>query len=82
MFKVTLTGPVTGGSDFFNGSTSDGRFINLPVFNPLQMDLDLSFFAARGDGESLCFPNDNDDEMTTLFAASIESKNIKGGGAL
>ncbi len=31
LFSVTLTGPVSGGPDFFNGSTSDGRFRSHPM---------------------------------------------------
>ncbi len=78
-FEVTLTGPeVTGGPNTFHGAASENKVINLFTFNPQGMALDLSFFAAMGDG-GLCFPEAG---PTTLFAALIESKNIKGGGIL
>ena len=77
LYTVELTGPVTGEEANWNGS-SGGDTIQLPVFNLLNVALDLSFFAAMGEGD-VCFPGAGN---TVLFAAHIASKNIKGGGGL
>ena len=91
LFEVTLTGPVTStpAPAHWEGSTSGGRTIHLPVFNPLDMSLDLSFFSFLGDkAGATCFPGDDPDPdpdnpdtnnigWTRLFAASIQSKNVK-----
>ena len=79
LFEVTLTGPVTSTPALadWEGSTSGGRTIHLPVFNPLDMALDLSFFADMGNSMD-CFPGAGLDGLTRLFAASIQSKNVKG----
>ena len=76
-FDVTLTGPVTGAGTF-HGAASENKVINLPTHNPEDMALDLTFFAGMEDG-GFCFP---DAGSTRLFAASIDSKKVKGGGAL
>ena len=79
-FDVTLTGPVTGATASFHGSASENKVINLPTFNPEDMALNLTFFAEMDMGnDALCFP---DAGSTRLFAALIQSKNVKGGGAL
>ncbi len=79
LFEVTLTETVTStpAPAHWDGSTSGGRTIHLPVFNPLDMSLDLSFFVlTNDDGDSAnCFPGA---DSTRLFAASIQSKNVRG----
>ncbi len=91
LFEVTLTETVTStpAPAHWDGSTSGGRTIHLPVFNPLDMSLDLSFFSFLGDkAGATCFPGDDPDPdpdnpdtnnigWTRLFAASIQSKNVK-----
>ncbi len=79
LFTVEFMGPeMKGGPAHWIGSTSGGRTINLPVFNELGVALDLSFFAGEITDGNNCFNTVHSVNMTVLFAASLQSKNVKG----